>query len=179
MKNLKEIILRKVGGGVVSHYIRCPSIGRITTFRIAPFTQAIWADDWTVGVTAADGLGCSISTLVHLSSDTPLTMIWELFARLFKHSVTALEVEDLHLIVHGVTAIPKLIDLLPNLYTIRVQLPPVPKGLEVLREILSGRHSITRVERLVCETESPDEARRNDEEWEALCVEHNIHDFLA
>ena len=179
MKNLKVLILREVTGGIVSRYIRCPSIGTIVTFRIAPFTQAIWADDWTVSVTATDGLGGSVSTLVHLSNDDPLRTIWEAFALVFRHSVTALEVEDLHLIVHGVTAIPKLMDILPNLYAIRVQLPPVAKGFEVLREIVLGRRGILQVERLVCETESPDEARRNGEGWEALCVEHGIHDFLA
>ena len=178
MKKLKEIILRKVGGGIVSRYIRCPSIRKITTLRIAPFTQAVWADDWTVSVTAADDLGGSVSTLVHLYNDAPLTTIWELFAHVFRHSVTALEVEDLHLIVHGVTAIPKLMDILPNLCTIRVRLPPIAKGFGVLREIVSGRHDITRIERLVCEMESPDEARRNDEKWKALCIEHRLHDFL-
>jgi len=126
MKELKEITLRKVGGGVVSHYIRCPSIRRITTFRIAPFTQAIWTDPWTVSATATDGLGGSVSTLVHLISDAPLTEIWKTFALVFQHSVTTLEVEDLHLIPNGAAAIPKLIDILPDLHTIRTRLPQSP-----------------------------------------------------
>ena len=179
MKKLKEITLRKVGGGVVTHYIRCPSIRRITTFRIALFTQAIWADRWTVSVTATDGLGGSVSTLAHLVSDAPLTEIWNSFALVFQHSVTTLEVEDLHLIPNGVTAIPKLIDILPDLHTIKVRLPPAAQVFEVLHEILLHKHSITRVERLVDESESLDEARRSDEEWKALCIEHKIHDFLG
>ena len=41
MKKLEEVTLWKVSGGVVSHHIRCPSIRRIVTFRVALFTQAI------------------------------------------------------------------------------------------------------------------------------------------
>ena len=179
LKKLKEMILQKVGGGVVSRYIRCPSIRRITTLRIAPSSQAIWADSWTVSVTATDGLGGSISSLAHLTNDAPLTETWNAFALVFQHSVTTLEIEDLHLILSGVTAIPKLMDVLPDLHIIRIRVPPVAKEFKVLREILSHKHGITRIERLVGETENLDEARRNDEEWEALCIEHRIHDCLA
>ena len=163
----------------MSHYIRCPSIRRITTFRIAQFTQAIWADRWTVSITATDGLGGSVSTLVHLASDTSLTEIWNSFALVFRHSVTTLEVGDLHLIPNSATAIRKLIDILPDLHTIKVRLPPAAEVFEVLHEILLDKSSITRVERLVDKSESLDEARRNNEEWKALCIEYKIHDFLG
>jgi len=63
--------------------------------------------------------------------------------------------------------------------TIKVRLPPVVKGFEDLPEILARGHGITRVEKLVGKTESPDEARRNTEEEKALCVEHAIRDFVA
>jgi hypothetical protein len=179
MEKLKEIILRKVGGGVMSRYIRCPSIRRITTLRVAPFTQPPLADMWTVNVTATDSLGGSVSTLVHLVNDTQLMEIWEAFTPVFQHSVTTLEVEDLHLILNGAIAIPRLIDVLPDLHTIRIRLPPAAKGFDVLREILSHKHGTIQVGRLVGETESLDEVRRNDEEWKALCVEHKIHSFLA
>jgi len=164
---------------VVSRYIRCPPIRSITTFRIALFTQAAWDDRWTVNVTATDGLGGSVSTLMHLLSDAPLTEIWKCFALVFQHPVMMLEVEDLHLIPNGVIAIAKLIDILPDLHTIKVRLPPAAQVFEVLHEILLHKHSITRVERLVDESESLDEARRSDEEWKALCIEHKIHDFLG
>ena len=179
MKNLKEIILRSVDNGVVSRYLRCPSIGTVTTLRIAPFTEGSWASGWPVSFTAADGLGGSVSSLAYLVGNTPLKATWDKFAPAFQHAVTTLEVEDLHLIMNGVEAIPELMDVLPNLYTIRVRLPPVAKAFEILREILAHRHGITRVERMVGETESPDEARENDEEWEVLCMEHDIRDFLA
>ena len=52
-------------------------------------------------------------------------------------------------------------------------------GFEVLREILSHKRGITRVERLIDESESLDEARRNDEEWKALRIEYKIHDFIV
>ena len=162
----------------MSRYIRCPSIGSIAAFRIATFTQAAWADRWTVSVTVTDGLGGSVSALVHLS-DASFTEIWKYFAFVFQHSVTALEVEDLHLIPSDVTAIPKLINILPDLYTIRTRLPLVAKRFKVLREILSHKDGITRVERLVDESESLDEGRRSDEEWKALCIEYKIHDFLG
>ena len=179
MKKLKEIVLRNVDDGVVSRYVRCPSMGTITTLRIAPLTQVTWADSSTVSLTATDGLGGSISTVVHLTSDALLATTWEAFALAFQHSVTTLEVEDLDLILYGVTATPKLVGVLPDSHTIRVQLPRVPEGFQILREILSRRRGITRVERLVCEAESPDEARRKDEEWKTLCAEYKIHDSLA
>lgn len=179
MENLKEITLRRVTGGVMYRYIRCPSIHRITTLRIAPFTQDIWIGGMTTSVTATDGLGGSATTEIHLPSDTSLAMIWEAFALVFQHSVTTLEVEDLHSISHGATTVSKLIDVLPDLHTIRVQMPLVAKGFEVLREILSGKHAITRVERLVGEAESLDETRGNDEKWEALCIEHKLRHYLA
>jgi len=65
------------------------------------------------------------------------------------------------------------------IHTIRIRLPLVAKGFEVLHEILSHKHGITRAEQLVDESESLDEARRNDEEWKALCIEYKIHDFLG
>ena len=179
MKKLKEIVLRNVDVGVVSRYVRCPSMGTITTLRIAPLTQVTWADSSTVSLTATDGLGGSISTVVHLTSDALLATTWEAFALAFQHSVTTLEVEDLDLISRGVTAIPKLIGVLPDSHTIRIQLPRVLEGFRILREILSHGHGITRVERLVCKAEGLDEARRKDEEWKTLCAEYKIHDSLA
>ena len=113
-----------------------------------------------MSVTATHGLGGSISTLVHLASDTSLMEIWNSFSLIFQHSATTLEVEDFHLIPNGVTAIPKL----PDLHTIKVRLPPAAEVFEVLREILLHRPGITRIEWLVNDSESLDEARKNDEE---------------
>ena len=179
MENLKELILRRVEREVISCYIRCPSIDTVTTLRIAPFTQNFLGVDQPVNVTATNGSGGSVSSLSNVTNCTSLKAAWDTFSPAFKHAVTTLEVEDLHLIVHGVTAITKLMDVLPDLCTIRVRLPPIAKGFEDLREILARGHGITRVERLVGETESPDEARRNAEGWKALSVEHKIRDFIA
>ena len=178
MKKLKELVLRSVYGEDMLRYIRCPSIGRITTLRIAPFRQVPWADSSTVSLTATDGLGGSILTLVHLTSDVPLTTMWRSFSFVFQHSVTTLEVEEFFPMGRGVTAVPRLIDVLPDLHTIKLQRPDIP-GLQDMREILSHRHSITRVERLACEAESPDEARRKDEIWKAICAEYKIYESLA
>ena len=174
MNNLKEIILRGMDNRVVSRYLRCPSIGTITTLRIAPFTEGIWTDGWSVDVTATDGFGGSVSGLTYPNNNASLKATWNTFAPAFQHAVTTLEVVDLHLIVNGVKTIPNLMDVLPDLYTIRVRLPPVAKGFEILREILAHRHGSTRVERLVGETESPDEARKNDEEWKVSCMRYAI-----
>ena len=108
MRKLKEVVIRNVDAGVVSRYIQCPSIGGIMTLRIAPFTRATWTNSLTVSFTTTDGLGGSILTVVHLTSDALLATTWE--------------VKDLNLILYGVTVIPKLIDVLPDLHTIRIQL---------------------------------------------------------
>ena len=179
MENLKEIALRNVDNRDVFRYLRCPSISAITTLRIAPSIQGAWADGWSVGVTAMDGLGGVVSDLIYLTNDAPLKATWEALALVFQHSVTTLEVVDLHLIVHSATAIPKLIDVLPNLHTIRARLPPVPMGFKALREILAHKHGSAGLERLVIGTESPEEARRNDEKWKALCSEHKVHELPA
>ena len=179
MKNLKNITLRNVHSSNEFRYLQCPSIGTFTTLRIAPFIRGAWADGRSVGVTATDSSGGSVSSLVHLISDTLLATTWEALALVFQHSVTTLEVVDLHMIMSGDKAIAKLINVLPNLHTIRARLPPVAGGFEALREILSRKHGITLVERLVVEGESPDEARRNDEKWKALCVAHKVHEFLV
>ena len=179
MEGLKEIVLQNTDSDVVSRYIRCPSMGTITTLRIVPFTQGVWADGWPSTITATDGLGGTVSNLVYLINDTPLRTTWEEFAIAFRHAVTTLELEDLHLIVNGITAIPALTDVLPNLHTIRVRLPPVAEWFGVLREILLRKSGITRLERLVVGTEDLDEARRNDEVWGALYMEYGMHDFLT
>jgi len=178
MENLKEIILRKADSDIVSHYIRCPSIGTITTLRIAPFTQAVWADYWSSTITATDGFGGSVSSLVYVFNHLPLETTWGDFATAFRHAVTTLEIEDFHLITNGITAIPALIAVLPNLYTIRVRLPLAASWFDAL-EVLVSECGITRIERLVIGTEDPDEARRNDEEWEAMCTKYKLHDFLT
>ena len=177
MENLKEITLQNVESRDVFRYLQYPSINTITTLRIAPSIQGAWADGWSVGVTATDGLGGAVSILVFLNSDTPLKATWEALALVFQHSVTTLEVVDLHLITHSATAIPKLIDILPNLRTIRARLPPVPRGFEALREILAHKHGSAGLKWLVIGAESPDEARKNDEKWKALCTEHKIHEL--
>ena len=168
MKKLKELVLRNVDGADMPRYILCPSIGRITTLRIAPFRQV---DRSTVSLTATDGLGGSISTLVFPTSDVPLATMWRSFTLVFQYSVTTLEVEQFLPIRRDVAAIPRLIEMLPDLHTIKLQRPDIP-GLQDIRESLSYRNNIIRVERLVCEAESPDEARRKDEEWKALCVKY-------
>ena len=178
MKKLKELVLRNVDGEDMPRYIRCPSIGRITTLRVAPFTHVTWADSSTVSLTATDGLGGSISILVSLTSDMSLVTMWRSFTLAFQHLVTTLEVEEFFPMGRGVTAVPRLIDVLPDLHTIKLQRPDIP-GLQDMREILSHRHSITRVERLACEAESPDEARRKDEIWKAICAEYKIYESLA
>ena len=180
MEDLKEIALLNVDSEVVFRYIKCPSIGTITTLQIVPSAQRSLSGDCPVSIHATDGSGGSISSLAFLvNDDSTLKTIWEELAPAFQHAVTTLEVEDLHLIEHSVTAIPKLTDVLPHLHTIRVRLLPVARSFEVLRDILSRKPDITQVERLVCGTESADEARRNDEEWKALCVEYKVHGFLA
>ena len=179
MEKLKEVVLRRMDSEVLSSYIRCPSMGTVTTLRIAPFNRGNWVDGWTVSFTATNGLGDSVSSLVYLTSDTSLRVTWYAISPAFQHAITTLEVEDLHLIANGVTAIPKLIEVLPDLSTIRARVPPVAEGFEILHQILLGRCGITRVERLGYEMESPDEARRSDEEWKALCAVHKIHDLLA
>jgi len=177
MKNLKEIILRKADSDIVSRYIRCPSMGTITTIRIASFTQSVWADKWSSIITATDGFGGSISGLVCLANDGTLKTTWGDFATAFRHAVTALEIEAHHMNVNGVVALPALAEVLPNLHTVRAQLPPVPVWFNALK-VLVSKCGITRVERLVVGTEDPDEARRNDEEWELLCTKYELHDFL-
>lgn len=87
-----------------------------------------------------------------------------MFAHIFQHEITTLEVGDLHLIARSTVAVPRLADVLPNLRTIKARLPPDATSFKVLHEILSDMRGIIRVERLVDETESPDETRRDDEE---------------
>lgn len=77
MKSLKEITLRNVDNGVVFRYTRCPSFGTVTTFRIAPFIQRLWSDGRSVSVTATDGSGGSVSSLVRLADESSLRMIWK------------------------------------------------------------------------------------------------------
>ena len=178
MENLREIILRKADSDIVSHYIRCPSMGTITTVRIAPSTRSVWADGLSSTITATDGFGGSVSSLVYVTNDDTLRTTWGEFATAFRHAVTTLEIEDLHLIANGVVAIPAFTEVLPNLYTVRVRLLPDAKWFDVLKTLLSKR-GIARVERLVVETEDPDEARKNDEEWEELCSKYELHGFLT
>ena len=177
VENLKEITLLKVNSEDVLRYLQCPSIGTITTLRIAPVIRSGGADGRSVNVTAIDSLGGSLSSSTYLSDDTSLVPTLEMLALVSRQSVTTLEVESLHLIIDADEFIPQLIDVLPDLHTIRARLPPVVEGFEVLRKILSRGYSITRLERLVVETESPGEARRSDEKWKALCVEHEVDEF--
>lgn len=178
MNGLKEIILRGVYAEDAFRYLKCPSISAVTTLRIVPLIQGAWAyNGWSVGVTATDSSGGSVSSLAHLANDAALAITWEALALVLQHSVTTLEVEDLHLIMNSATAIPKLIEVLPNLDTIRVPLPSVTRGFGVLRKILSRRHGSIRLERLVVEAESLYEARRNDEKWRALHVEYKVYGF--
>lgn len=180
MKNLKEIALRNVDNGIVFRYTQCPSIGTVATLRIASLNKGLWVDGWSVSITATDGSGGSVSSAAHLADGLGLRVAWEELSGAFAHKVTALEVEDIHLIVAiDSTAIPNLITVMPNLHTVRVQLHAVVENCEALRSSLSGGHGITQVERLVGETENPDEVRRNNEKWEARCVEHQIHDLLV
>ena len=179
MENLKEITIQNTDSDVVSRYIRCPSMGIVTNLRIAPFTHGVWADNWSSLITATDGLGGSVSSLVYVTNDTSLRTTWEAFATTFRHAVTTLEIEDLHLIKNGPAAIHTLIGVLPNLYTLRVRLSPVALWFRVLREMLLSNRGITRVERLVIGTEGPDEAKERDEEWEASCTEYKLQDFLT
>ena len=157
--------------------LQLPSISAITTLRIAQFIQGAWADGWSVCVTATDGLGGAFSALIYLTNDTPLKATWEALALVFQHLVTTVELVDPHLIMLSATAIHMLVDVLPGLHTIKAQLPPIPRGFEALREILARKHGSARLERLVVGTESPDEARRNGEEWKALCAKHKVHEF--
>ena len=179
MENLKEITIQNTDSDVVSRYIRCPSMGIVTNLRVAPFTHGVWADNWSSLITATDGLGGSVSSLVYVTNDTSLRTTWEAFATTFRHAVTTLEIEDLHLIKNGPAAIHTLIGVLPNLYTLRVRLSPVALWFRVLREMLLSNRGITRVERLVIGTEGPDEAKERDEEWEASCTEYKLQDFLT
>jgi hypothetical protein len=104
----------------------------------------------------------------------------EELAATFAHRVTTLEVDDLRFIANtDAAAIPTLVYVLPNLYTVRIQLREVAENLEALRDILSGKRGIKRIERLVDKSESPDDVRRNNERWDALCIEHKMHDLLA
>jgi len=179
MENLKEITLRNADSGDVFRYLQCPSINPITTLQIAPSIQGSLTDGFSVGVTATDGLGGAVSDQpVYLTNDTPpLEAAFEALALVFRHSVTTLEVVDLHLILHSATTIPKLVDVLPNLHTIRARLPPVSGGFKALREILARKHGSARLERLVIKTESPDEARENDENWKELCAKYKVHEY--
>ena len=182
MKNLKEITLRNVRNGIVPRYTLCPSIGVVTTLRIASLNEQLWEDGWsvTVSVTATDGSGGSVSTSARLADDLALRTAWEELASAFAHRVTALEVEDLHLIaIINSAAIPNLTYALPNLHTVRVQLQAVAESCEALRSSLQGRRCIARVERLVGEMESPDEARRISKQWKARHIESQIHDLLV
>jgi len=186
MNNLKEIILRDMDNLTAADYIRCPSIGTITTLRISPFlslppgpfTQWLWADSWSVKLTATDDSGGSISSSVRLEDDLTLKTTWKDLAIVSPRQVTTLEVGSLHPTVNT-AAITNLIHDLPDLCTVRVQLQTVSEGCEVLRDILPSGHHITRVERLVGETESPEETRKMNERWEKSCVEHQIGDLLG
>lgn len=178
MKDLKEITLRHTDSAAVFRLIQCPSIGTFTTLRITPATQGIWIDDVSVNLTATDSFGRSVSTLVYMTNDS-LRTAWEKLASTFQHAVTTLEMEDPHAIAYGCTAIPNLIGALPDLHTAKVRLPLVMQGFEVLHNILSCERGIARVERLVVEEEDPDEAKRNDEMWEAFCTEYGVREFLT
>ena len=177
VENLKEITLLNVNSEGVFRYLQCPSIGTMTTLRIAPVIRGGGANGRSVNVTATDSLGGSVSSSMYLTDETSLVTTLEALALVSRHSVTTLEVESLHLIIDADEFIPKLIDVLPDLHTIRARLPSVAEGFEALPKILSRGDGITRLERLVVEMESPAEARRNDEKWKALCVEHEIDKF--
>ena len=180
MRDLKEITLRNVDNGIVSRYIRCPSIGTVTTLRIAPLDGGLWTHGWWATITATDGSGGSVSTSTRLDENLALRTTWEALAGGFVHQVIALEVEGLYLIMTiNSTALPNLIHGLPDLNTVRVQLHAVGDDCRTLRNSLPGGRGIAQVERLVEKMESPDEMRRNNELWEALRVNDQIRDLLV
>jgi hypothetical protein len=181
MENLKELTLKSVDSWIMSDCLRCPSVGMVTTLRIANFILWEWPYIWSVSVTATNDSGGSASTSVSPGDDSALGRAWLELSTMLSHRVTVLEVEDLQSVMNTnrTAAVPVLIDTLPDLCVIRVQLQAVAESCEVLRRVLSGTRGIRRVERLVGKGESPEEVRRNDERWKELGVEDQIHDLLA
>ena len=59
-----DITLRSADNGVVARYFKRPSIGTVTTLRIALFNQTSWRNNWSVGVTATD---CSRGSILSLA----------------------------------------------------------------------------------------------------------------
>ena len=128
MENLKEIILRNADSEVVFRYIKYPSGGALRSAKGFP-----------VKVTTTDDSGGFVSSLaVPVDSRvSALVKIWNGFAPVCQHAITALELEDPHsdhLIAHNAVAIPKFIGALPDL---RLTTP----GREAVRG--SARDSIT------------------------------------
>ena len=134
-----DITPRSAGNGVVDRYFKRPSIGTVTTLRIALFNQTSWRNDRSVGITATDCSGGSVLSLAHLANDFALRMTWQKLVTTFTNQGTALEVEGLRNIVNTNSGvIPNLIYVLSNLHTVRVQPQDVAEGCEVLHDILPG-----------------------------------------
>ena len=178
--NLKELTLRNVDTSIASRYLRHPSIGTVTTLRIAPFTQWDWADRWPVTITATDCSGGSVSSLKGIYDDLALESAWRDLTAIVAHQVMTLEVEDLHCILGcNAMALPNLASVLPDLRTIKVQLEAVAESCEALCRVLMANRSVRRVERLVDKAEGPEDVRRNNKRWEELGIEDQMCGVLA